>query len=410
MKRIYYGWWVVGGAFLLLFCAVGIQFYAFPVFFEVMVREMGWARTQVALAQTIGTFVAGSMGLLVGGLIHKVGLRPVMVCGTIIAGLGFFLLRTVTEPWQFYLYYGFVFSLGVAGMAAVPSMTAVESWFDRGKSTALGITATGIGVGGIVMPLLAGWLISRYGWQTACVCMAGIVILVGIPISTIIMRTSQERKVTPAPAQQKGLEVGGATLGQALKQKSFWLISISAMLLYLVYMIGLTHQVAFAVDMGIDRVAAAGAVSVLCAFSIPARIGFGKLGDIMDKRYVVVMVASLHAVAFAILLKTTNLAMLYGYSALLGIGVGGLTTMLPGLVADYFGRKHFGAVYGALEMVTTLGNMMGSVYGGWIYDTTQSYYLAFLSGIIIALLAIVLVYSAPKAALSLAPSGRTAQH
>jgi MFS family permease len=148
--------------------------------------------------------------------------------------------------------------------------------------------------------------------------------------------------------------------------------------------------------MKIDRVAAAGAVSVLCVFSIPARIGFGKLGDIMDKRYVMMMVASLHAVAFAILLKTTNLTMLYGYSALLGVGVGGLTTMLPGLVADYFGRKHFGAVYGALEMVTTLGNMIGPVYGGWIYDTTKSYYLAFLSGIIIALLAVVLVYLAPK--------------
>ncbi len=68
-------------------------------------------------------------------------------------------------------------------------------------------------------------------------------------------------------------------------------------------MIGLTHQVAFAVDMGIDRVTAAGAVSVLCVFSIPARLGFGKLGDIIDKRYVMVMIASLHAVAFGFLLQ-----------------------------------------------------------------------------------------------------------
>jgi MFS family permease len=319
-----------------------------------------------------------------------------MVCGTIIAGLGFFLLRTVTEPWQFYLYYGLVLSLGIAGISTVANMTAVESWFDRGKSTALGIAATGIGAGGVVMPLLAGWLISRYDWQTACVCMAGILIVVGIPISAIIMRTPQERKVAPEPAQQKGLEAGDATIGQALRQKSFWLISMSAMLWYLAYTIGLTHQVAFAVDMGIDRVTAAGAVSVLCVFSIPARLGFGKLGDVMDKRYVMMMAASLQVVAFAVLLKTTNLAMLYVYSALIGVGVGGLTPMLPGLVADYFGRRQFGAVYGALEMVTMLGIMTGPVYGGWIYDTAKSYSLAFLSGIIITLLAVVLVYLAPK--------------
>jgi MFS family permease len=150
MKKIYYGWWVVGGAFLLLFCSMGTHLYAFPVFFDVMVREMEWTRTQVALALTVGTFVLGVVGLLVGGLIHKVGLRPVLVCGTLIAGLGFLLLTTVTEPWQFYLYYGLVLSAGIAGIEAVPTMTAVEAWFDRGKSTALGVATTGMGMGGVV--------------------------------------------------------------------------------------------------------------------------------------------------------------------------------------------------------------------------------------------------------------------
>jgi len=396
MKRIYYGWWVVGGAFLLLFCAAGTQFYAFPVFFDVMVREMEWTRTQVALALTVGTFVIGAMGLLVGGLIHKVGLRPIMVCGTLIAGLGFLLLATVTEPWQFYLYYGLVLSVGIAGIDAVPNMTAVETWFDHGKSTALGIATTGMGVGGVVMAPFAGWLIYRYDWQTAFAFMAGIVILVGIPISAIIMRTPRERKVAPEQAQQKGLEAKDATIGQALRQKSFWLISIGAMLWLWAYSTGLTHQVAFAVDIGIDRVAAAGAVGLLCAFSIPGRLGFGRLGDIMDKRYVMMMAASLQVAAFAILLKTTNLAMLYIYSALIGIGVGGLTPILPGLLADYFGGSRFGAIYGASGMVTMLGIMIGPVYGGRIYDTTKSYYLAFLSGIVITLLAVVLVYLAPK--------------
>jgi len=75
------------------------------------------------------------------------------------------------------------------------------------------------------------------------------------------------------------------------------------------------------------------------------------------------------------------LSMLYGYSALMGVAVGGLTPILPGLVADYFGRDHFGAIYGALEMVTVSGTMIDPVYGGWTYDITSSYYSAFLSSI-----------------------------
>jgi MFS family permease len=397
MKRLYYGWWVVGGAFLLLLCATGTQFYGFPVFFDVMVRGMGWSRTQAALAMTIGTLVAGLTALLVGWLIRRIGLRPVMVCGAVVAGLGAFLLRTIAEPWQFYLYYGLVLSVGVAGIGVVSNMTAVESWFDQNKSTALGIAATGVGAGGVVMPLLVVWLISRYDWQTACACMAAILVSVGIPVSAFIMKIPWERGLKHDRGHQQELKAGGAATRQALRHKSFWLISASGMLWLFAYTIGLTHQVAFAVDMGIDRVAAAGAVSMLGVFSIPARIGFGKLGDIIDKRYVVMVGASLQAAAFVVLMQTANVGMLYLYSALVGIGVGGLTPIMPGLVSDHFGRRHFGAIYGALEMVTTLGIMLGPVYGGWIYDATNSYHLAFLSGIIAAMLAVVLIYLAPGA-------------
>jgi MFS family permease len=247
------------------------------------------------------------------------------------------------------------------------------------------------------MPLLVGWLISKYDWQTACLGVAGALILVGIPVSAIIMRAPQARKLPTELRRQRELKTEDVSAGQALRRKSFWMVSISVMLWLCAYTIGLTHQVAFAVDMGIDRVAAAGAVSLLCVFSIPARIGFGKLGDIMDKRYVVMMGAGLQAAAFVILLQTTSLAMLYLYAAVVGIAAGGLTPIVPGLVADYFGRRHFGAIYGAVEMVTTLGQMVGPVYGGWIYDVSKSYDSAFLSGIVIALLAVVLIYVVPKA-------------
>jgi len=396
-RRIYYGWWVVVGAFLLLFCAAGTHFYAFPVFLDVMVREMGWARTQAALAMTIGTLVTGAMGVLVGVLIRRIGFKLVMVPGTIMAGLGLTLLRTVSEPWQFYLCYGVILSVGVAGIGTVASMTAVETWFDNGKSTALGIASTGIGAGGIVMPLIAGWLVSNYDWQTACTFMAGILMLICLPISAVVVWERGERPVGSGEESKKRSRPIDVAMGKALKQKAFWLLSLGAMLWYLAYTIGLAHQVAFAVDAGISRVAAAGAVSLLCVFSIPARILFGRLGDIMDKRYVMIMAGALEALAFVVLLKGANLTTLYIYSALMGIGVGALAPILPGLIADYFGRRHFGGIYGILEMLTMVGDMIGPVYAGRIFDITKSYQLAFLSGIAIALLVIVLVCLAPKA-------------
>jgi len=394
MKKIFYGWWVVGGAFVLLFCAVGTQFYAFPVFFEAMLREMGWTRVQTAAALSIGIFVIATMGVLIGILMRKIRVRLIMICGSVIAGIGFFLLSTVTELWQFYVFYGLILSIGMACIAMVPNVTVVESWFAQGKSTALGIATAGIGAGGAVMAPLAGFLISTYGWQTTFIFMAAIVTLLGIPISAIIMRTAAEGKAATPQKQEEA--AGGVVLSQAVKERPFWLVSIGGMLWTWAFSTGLIHQVAFAVDTGIERVAAAGAVGLLTAFSIPGRLGFGRLGDMVDKRYVFMMGTFLQIVAFIVLMRTTNLTMLYIYSVLLGINIGGVTPILPGLMADYFGTKHFGVIYGTSHFILILGDMIGPIYGGWIFDTTGSYSVAFLTSIVLSFMAMILVYLAGK--------------
>lgn len=396
MRRVFYGWWVVGGSFLLLFCATGAQFYAFPVFFAAMLEDMEWTRAETALAMTMGSMVIAITGLLIGVLMRRIGLRPLMLGGTIIAGIGFLLLSTVTQLWQFYLYYGLVLAAGVAGIYEIPNLTAVESWFDRGKSMALGIATTGMGMGGVIVAPLAGWLIARYDWQTAFAVMAGVVMVVGIPVSAIIMRTPQERKPVPHSAPPETPGPRAVTLRQALRRKAFWLIAISAMLWYWGFTLGLTHQVAFAVDEGIPPLTAAGAVGLLSAFSIPGRLAFGRLGDIIDKRYVMMIAAGMQMMAFVLLLQAITLPVLYLYSGLIGFAIGGLTPILPGILSDHFGRRHFSAIYGASYVVLALGVMAGPFYGGWIHDSTGSYFVAFVTAAAITLAAVLLLYLTPR--------------
>ena len=397
MRRIYYGRWVVGGAFIVLFCAVGIYFYAFPVFFDAMMRDMGWSRVQTSAALSIGLLVIGAMGLLIGRVIRKIGLKPVMIFGSVLAGVGFVLLSTVSVLWQFYIFYGLVLSIGIACIYLVPNMTAVQSWFVEKRSTALGIATSGVGAGGLVMAPLAGWLISMYGWQTAFLFMAAIVVLIGVPVSAVIMRTSWEGKFTLTGRQRGGNNssippVEGLTLSQAMKQRAFWFIFFGWMLFFWAYGTGFIHQVAFAVDMGIERTVAAGAVGLLCAFSIIGRLGFGRLGDVIDKRFVFVIAASFQIAAFIVLVNTTNVTMLYIYSLLIGVGMGGVGPILPGLIADYFGSKYFGGIYAASFFVLLFGTVIGPVYAGWIFDTTGSYSFAFLTSIVLSFVAIISVY------------------
>lgn len=209
MRKIFFGWWVVGGAFVLLFCSIGTQFYAFPVFFEAIISDMGWTRAQTATALSVGILVVGAIGPIIGTLMEKVRLRLIMIFGSLTAGIGFLLLSTVNELWQLYVFYGLVLSIGIACIQLIPNLAAVESWFTQKKSTALGIATAGIGAGGAVMAPLVGWLISRYDWRTAFVFLGGIVMLIGVPISTLVMRTGEEGK----SGTQGKTATGGATPG-----------------------------------------------------------------------------------------------------------------------------------------------------------------------------------------------------
>jgi len=401
MKKVFYGWWVVGGAFALLFCAEGGHVYSFPVFYEAIVSDTGWARAQTAAALSIGTFVLGASSPFIGGLIRKVGQRPIMVGGSLLAGAGFGLLSTVEHLWQFYLYYGVVLSAGVAAMHLIPTMSAVERWFEQKRSTALGIATAGIGAGGAVMAPLASALIEHYSWQTAFLVFAVIVVGTGVPVGAIVMRTPEEKgeKAVSAVHTDSAREpaaVIGVTFHRALRERAFWCISVGCFLWAWAYGTGIVHQVAYAVDMGIERVVAAGAVGFLTAFSIVGRLGFGRLGDMLDKRYVFMLSTCLQVAGFIVLLRTTNVAMLYVYSFLVGLNVGGITPILPGLIVDYFGRRHFGVIYGISFFTVILGQVIGPFYGGWIFDTTGSYSLAFLTSIGLSVGAIIAVYSARK--------------
>jgi len=398
MRKPHYGWWVVTGAFVLLLSTTGSRIYAFPVFFEAMLNDTGWSRAQTAGALSLGLLLSGSLTPVIGMLIHKIGVKKIMLSGTLLACTGYILLSTVTEIWQFYFFYGVLVALGSACTSIVPNMTAVEGWFTQKKSTALGIASSGVGAGGAVMAPLAGTLIALYGWQTSFLYLAGIIALIGIPVSFFIMRTPDEKNYSFTKTQQAEVVQGnlpglaGASLKQAIKTKSFWLIATASMLWAWSYSIGLIHQVAFAVDIGIEKLAAAGAVGFLSGFSIPARVLFGRLGDTLQKRYVFMMGTLLQMIAFIILMRTTSIGMLYLYSALIGFNLGAVTPILPGLISEHFGRRHFGTIYGTAFFLQTFGMIIGPVFGGWIFDTTGSYYSAFLTAALLSTASMIVIY------------------
>ena len=105
----------------------------------------------------------------------------------------------------------------------------------------------------------------------------------------------------------------------------------------------------------------------------------------------------LQVIAFITLMKTTNLTMLYIYAGLIGLNIGSMAPILPAILADRFGHRHFASIYGAAFFTQTVGMVIGPVFGGWIFDNSGSYSFAFLIAAIISLAAVVSMYLAGKA-------------
>jgi len=143
MTRIFYGWVIVGGAFLVLFTAYGSQ-YAFGVFFRALLEEFGWGRARLSGVFSLYAFLYGALGVAAGRLTDWWGPRAVIAFGGLFLGAGLAGMSQVSALWQPYLLYGVVAAIGMS-TAYVPCSATVVKWFVERRGLALGVASCWIG-------------------------------------------------------------------------------------------------------------------------------------------------------------------------------------------------------------------------------------------------------------------------
>ena len=184
MASIFYGWWVVFACFFLGFYIHGAVFASFTAFFEPIAKEFGWSYTQISVAASIRGLEVGILAPIVGFLVDRFGPRKLIFCGSLTIGFGLILCsRTYSLP----MFYGafILIALGMSGCTATVLMTAVANWFRRDVGKALGLMASGFGVGGILVLFIVR-LIDLYHWRTTFVILGLGMWLIGIPLSLFV--------------------------------------------------------------------------------------------------------------------------------------------------------------------------------------------------------------------------------
>jgi MFS family permease len=382
IKKIFYGWWIVLACSLIGFYVGGAIFYGFTAFFEPIREEFGWSYTQISFAASLRGLEMGIFAPLVGFLVDRFGSRKLIFWGTITVGFGLILLSRTQSLAMFYGFF-LLIAFGAGGCAMVVTMAAVANWFHKNVGIALGVMASGVGASGLMVPLIV-QLIGVSGWRTTLIILGLGMWILGIPLSFVIRNRPEQYGYLPdgiSPSDRmphlenqdtgvKAVEIG---FKEALKKRSFlYLIIVDAIRMMIVAAV-VIHVMPYLSSLGLPRVTAGLVAGAIPLFSIIGRFGFGWLGDVFDKEYVMAWsfcIISLGMLAFC---YVQVIWVVFVFLLLFSPGYGGGMVLRGAILREYFGRNSFGKMIGITMGSASIGGIIGPTLAGWVFDTFESY-------------------------------------
>jgi sugar phosphate permease len=407
---LFWGWYVVMGAFLILAINYGAR-YSFGVFVKPMAAEYNWSRSMISAGMSIMVLAYGIGGIFAGRLADRIAPRWIITAGATLMATGLFLTALIREPWQFYLTYGVFGGFGAACLGVVVCNSSVGKWFVRKRGLAIGIASIGVGAGTMATVPLAGYVVKVYGWQLGFASIGVFVLIIGVGLSQWLMGKTKpedyglwpdggkaEEGGTSSPPASCAGHPAQSSMKTVLRDSQFWIMVICYSLAVMAEMSAMVHQVAYALDRQIDKVAAASSLGMIGLASILGRFFFGWLCDrISDAKYASALGFFLMAVGMFLLLGTTTVTMLFVYALLFGFGYGSITVLMPFLLADRFGRHILGASYGMqVFFVMAIGGTSGPMITGYIYDLTGSYANAWILNLAVLVIVTFLILTLKK--------------
>ena len=176
--RVYFGWWVSIAGFFNMVVSSGPTFQASSVLFKAVEDEFGWSRALISGVASFGRFGGAMLGPVEGFLTDRFGSGKMVLIGFLMGGAGLMAFSQIQGPLQYYFAF-FLLSLGFSVGGFTPSMTAVNSWMVRRRTTAMSLVIGGSSVGGLLVPPIV-WGISAYGWRPT-VFVIGVVAIISGP-------------------------------------------------------------------------------------------------------------------------------------------------------------------------------------------------------------------------------------
>lgn len=372
----------------LLFILVGTgSIYFIVVALKEIAAEFAWPRTVPSTAYALQYLGTGIGGIFMGWYFDRRGMEiPAFVGGSMI-GVGAILTSFVSSQWELFFIYGAM--LGFFGRSALfgPLTTNITHWFEHKKSLAVGVVSSGQGLAGMLWPPVFHHLIAAVGWrQTALIY--GVFTLVAMLLLALILR---QKPPTPRPQSAVSQTFADAPRSSMAIQASLSTASVGCCV---AMSLPLAHVVSHVSDLGFDPARGAEVLSLMLGCSVISSLfGVGFLGGRYGGLRALFIFSTVQAILLVTLAFTGSLPGIYLAAALLGLGYGGILPCYPVIVRELLPSAEAGRRTGLILLCAGGGMALGSWLGGYIFDLTGSYQMAFLIGVAFNLGNLAIIFS-----------------
>jgi sugar phosphate permease len=388
MKRIFYGWYMVGACCAMQFVQSTLLLQSFGAYFAVLRDDRGWSKTELSGAAALHQVEAAILGPLLGWFIDRFGPQWVIRAGVVFFGVGFILLSYIDSLLAFYGAF-IVTALGSSLCGFFPLQVALIHWFERHRARALYSMQIGMALGGLALPVVA-WALATWGWRATAFGSGIIIIAVCLPLSFVIRHRpedigqvmdgikSRSRGPVSNPEKDSKGTTHDFTAREALGTPAFWLLSLGHASALLAVTGVNTHAITHMKEGLGYTIEAASYAIMLQTMAQLGGLGLGAwIGDHFDKRILSALCMLGHMAGLLFLTYATGHAMIVAYAILHGTAWGLRGPLLQAIRADYFGRSAIGMILGFSSMIIVIGQIGGPMIAGILADMTGNYRAGF---------------------------------
>ncbi|WP_375004973.1 MFS transporter [Bacillus velezensis] len=400
--KYHYAWIIVFVTFFTFLAVQGARL-SFGAFVEPWEKDFSMNRGTISLISTLSFIIYGISQPIIGRLVDKLGPRMILSVSTFVVGISFILTSFVNHPWQLFILYGIVISVGVGGASNVAATVVVTNWFNEKRGLAFGIMEAGFGAGQMLLVPGSLILIQWFNWKLTVVILGLLLMVIVFPVILLFLRNH--------PGEMGLSPMGGFMKAEAESEQhtarfSVWTVFCKKQFWFLILPFAIcgftttglmdTHLIPFSHDHGFSTSVTSAAVSVLAGFNILGIIISGIAADRWSSKKMLILLYVIRALSICILLYSHHPVILLIFATLFGLVDFATVAPTQMLATQYFKQYSVGFILGWLFLSHQIGSALGAYVPGFLYSKMGNYDLSFYFSIIILLGAAIFTFLLPE--------------